>query len=346
MAGFSLEQIANKIGAEVKGDAACRVFAINTIQDAKSGDIAFLSNPKYQSFLDSTQASAVILAPDLAANFSGNALVLDNPYLGFARVAQLLDTTPQLNPGIHPSAIIAPSAIVSETAAIAENVVIGKDAVIGEHCQIRANCVIGDGCKIGSETLLYPNVTVYHDVTIGQRGIIHSGTIIGSDGFGFANDKGVWVKIPQLGGVTIGDDFECGANCTIDRGAINPTVIGNDVKLDNLCHLAHNVQFGSHSAMAAYSGVAGSSTVGEYCTLSGRVTILGHINLEDGVHVTAGSQVGKSLEKGAYSSGSPLMSNREWKRSVARVRQLDDMAKSIKQLQKEIEKLKREKGDE
>ena len=144
----------------------------------------------------------------------------------------------------------------------------------------------------------------------------------------------------------IGDDFECGANCTIDRGAINPTVIGDDVKLDNLCHLAHNVQFGSHSAMAAYSGVAGSSTVGDYCTVSGRVTILGHINIEDGVHITAGSQVGKSLEKGVYSSGSPLMSNRDWKKSVARIRQLDDMARTLKQLQKEIETLKRENSDE
>ncbi|NVJ48790.1 MAG: UDP-3-O-(3-hydroxymyristoyl)glucosamine N-acyltransferase [Gammaproteobacteria bacterium] len=345
MTGYQLSDIASKIGATVKGDAACRVFAINTIQDAKSGDIAFLSNPKYQAFLTSTQASALILAPDMAETYSGNALVMDNPYLGFAKVAQLLDTTPDLASEQHSRAVIAASAKIDPSAKIAANVVIEEGASIAADVQIGANCVIGKGSSIGTGTRIYPNVSIYHGVTIGARGIIHSGSVIGSDGFGFANERGAWVKIPQLGGVVIGDDFECGANCTIDRGAIRDTVIGNDVKLDNMCHLAHNVQFGSHSAMAAYSGVAGSSSVGEYCTISGRVTILGHIELADGVHITAGSQVSKSLEKGAYSSGTPLMPNREWKRSVARMRQLDDMARSIKQLEKELAQLKQSENN-
>lgn len=345
MTGYQLSDIASKIGATVKGDAACRVFAINTIQDAKSGDIAFLSNPKYQAFLTSTQASALILAPDMAETYSGNALVMDNPYLGFAKVAQLLDTTPDLASEQHSRAVIAASAKIDPSAKIAANVVIEEGASIAADVQIGANCVIGKGSSIGTGTRIYPNVSIYHGVTIGARGIIHSGSVIGSDGFGFANERGAWVKIPQLGGVVIGDDFECGANCTIDRGAIRDTVIGNDVKLDNMCHLAHNVQFGSHSAMAAYSGVAGSSSVGDYCTISGRVTILGHIELADGVHITAGSQVSKSLEKGAYSSGTPLMPNREWKRSVARMRQLDDMARSIKQLEKELAQLKQSENN-
>jgi len=346
MSGYELHEIASIIGAQIKGDAACRVFAINTIQDAGSGEIAFLSNPKYQGYLTSTQASALILAPQLADQFSGNALVMDNPYLGFAKVAQLLDTTPPIATGIHPMAVVADSADVAKSANIAAGAIIGEGVCIGENVQIGANCVVGQGSRIGNDSRIYPSVSIYHNVTIGERAIIHSGSVIGSDGFGFANEAGNWVKIPQLGGVVIGSDFECGANCTIDRGAIRDTVIGDDVKLDNMCHLAHNVEFGDHSAMAAYSGVAGSSKVGEYCTISGRVTILGHIELADGVHVTAGSQVSKSLDKGAYSSGSPLMSNRDWKRNVARLRQLDEMAKSIKQLEKQIAQLKSENTDE
>ncbi len=344
--GYTLKDIAQKIGATVKGDAACRVFAINTIQDSGDGDIAFLSNPKYQSFLQTTGASAIILSEELAEQCPVNALVMKNPYLGFAKVAQLLDTTPQQPSGIHPSAVIDPSATVSPNASIAANVTIDANVTVDSGVQIGPGCFIGERCRIGENSRLHANVSLYHGVTLGKRAIVHSGSVIGSDGFGFANESGNWVKIPQLGGVVIGDDFECGANCTIDRGAINDTLIGNDVKLDNLCHLAHNVEFGDHSAMAAYSGVAGSSKVGRYCTVSGRVTILGHIELADGVHITAGSQVSKSLEKGAYSSGTPLMSNREWKRNVARLRQLDEMAKTVKQLEKELAKLKSESSDE
>jgi UDP-3-O-[3-hydroxymyristoyl] glucosamine N-acyltransferase len=336
---FSLQDIASKIGATVKGDAACRVFAINTIQDAVEGEIAFLSNPKYQHYLKSTKASAVILSRELAEACPVNALIMDNPYLGFAKVAQMLDTTPQQKPGIDSTAVIDASANIHPSASIGPHVVIDKNVVIGSDVQIGAGCYIGADSKIGDKSRLFANVSIYHGVTIGSNAIIHSGTVIGADGFGFANEQGAWIKIPQLGGVVIGDDFECGANCTIDRGAIKDTVIGNGVKLDNLCHLAHNVSFGSHSAMAAYSGVAGSSKVGDYCTISGRVTILGHIELEDGVHVTAGSQVSKSLKKGAYSSGTPLMENREWKRNVTRIRQLDEMSKKIKQLEKALAEL-------
>ncbi len=341
---YSLQDIASEIGASVKGDAACRVFAINTIQDAIEGEIAFLSNPKYGHFLTSTKASAVILSSDLADNCPVNALVMDNPYLGFAKVAQLLDTTPKQETGIHSTAVIDTGVNIDPTASIAANVVIDKNVTIGANVQIGPGCYIGEGTVIGDGSRLFANVTLYHRVTMGKNAIVHSGTVIGADGFGFANENGAWVKIPQLGGVIIGDDFECGANCTIDRGAIRDTVIGDGVKLDNLCHLAHNVTFGSHSAMAAYSGVAGSSKVGEYCTISGRVTILGHIELEDGVHITAGSQVSKSLAKGAYSSGTPLMNNREWKRNVTRIRQLDEMSKKIKQLEKALSALQSDKA--
>ncbi|WP_144391645.1 UDP-3-O-(3-hydroxymyristoyl)glucosamine N-acyltransferase [Pleionea sediminis] len=344
--GYTLEEIAQSIGATVSGNAACRVFAINTIQDASEGEIAFLSNPKYQSYLKSTKASAVILLQELADSCPVNALVMDNPYLGFAKVAQLLDTTPSQTPGIHPSAVIDSTADVDPTASVGANAVIESNVTIGRNVQIASGCVIGQDSSIGDDSRLFANVSLYHGVVIGKRAIIHGGTVIGSDGFGFANEAGVWIKIPQLGNVVIGDDFECGANCTIDRGAINDTIIGDGVKLDNMCHLAHNAEFGDHSAMAAYSGVAGSSKVGKYCTISGRVSVLGHIELADGVHVTAGSQVSKSLEKGAYSSGTPLMPNREWKRNVTRLRQLDEIARTMKRLEKRLAELESEKDDE
>ncbi|MCO7226494.1 UDP-3-O-(3-hydroxymyristoyl)glucosamine N-acyltransferase [Pleionea sp. CnH1-48] len=341
--GYTLEQIAALIGAEVKGDAACRVFSVNTIQDSVSGHITFLSNPKYRTYLTDTKASAVIMSAELAEDYDGNALVMSNPYLGFARVAQLLDTTPSLAQGIHPTAVIHESATVSESAHIGPNAVVAAQAVIGDNVELGAGSYVGHGSVLGEAAKIYPNVTITHGVQIGKRAIVHSGTTIGSDGFGFASDNGLWVKIPQLGGVVIGDDFECGANCTIDRGALNDTIIGNGVKLDNLCHLAHNVEIGEHSAMAAYAGVAGSSRVGDYCTAGGRATILGHIEIADRVHITAGSQVSKSLNKaGAYSSGAPLMENREWRKNMVRVRQLDEMAKKIKLLEKELKQLKGE----
>ncbi len=340
--GLTLQEVAQHIDAEVKGDAACRVFAINTILDAKNGEIAFLSNPKYHHFLKATSASAIILSPETAEHCPCNAIVTSNPYLGFARIAQLLDSTPNVADKVDSKAFIHPEATVDPSVCLGANVVIESGVVIEAGVQIGANSVIGKNSKVGECSKIYPNVTVYHAVQIGKRAIIHSGSVIGSDGFGFANDKGQWVKIPQVGGVLIGDDFECGANCTIDRGAILDTIIGDDVKLDNLCHIAHNVNFGSHSAMAAYSGVAGSTKVGEYCTFSGRVSVIGHLEIESGSHVTVGTVVTKSLEKGAYSSGSPMMSNKEWKRNTLRFRQLDDMAKTIKRLEKEITQLRSE----
>ncbi len=334
---YNLQQLADHIHAEVLGDNSLTIASINTLNDARAGEITFLSNPKYKTDLLTTQATAVILSADVAEQCPVAALVVDNPYLGFARIAQLLDTTPIEPQHIHPKACIHSDAKVASGVSIGACAVIESNAVIEQGASIGAGCYVGRGSIIGENTRLFPNVTLYHDVQIGRNGIVHSGTVIGSDGFGFANDKGEWVKIPQIGKVIIGDNFECGANCTIDRGAIHDTVIGDGVKFDNLCHVAHNVKMGSRTAMAAYSGVAGSSNVGNNCTLAGRSTILGHIDIVDDVHITAGSQASKSItQPGIYSASIPLMQNKEWRKNMVRLKQLDKMARQVDNMTRQV----------
>lgn len=344
---LSLGEIAGLIGAECHGDESITVNSVADIQIAKPGQLSFITNPNYAKYLTSTQASAIITSPrickGISEDCSTNVLLMDNPYLGYARAAQLFDTTPEQEAGIHPTAVVAEDAQVAATASIGALAVIGAGCIIGENVTIGPGCHIGNGCQLGDDSRLWSGVTLYHDVKIGKRALLHSGCIIGSDGFGFANDSGEWVKIPQLGGVVIGDDFEAGANCTIDRGALNPTLIGNGVKLDNLVHIAHNVEIGDASAMAATTGIAGGTKIGKGCTLAGRVSVIGHLEICDNVHLTVSTLLTKSItEPGVYSSGDIAQTNKEWKRKTARIRQIDDIFLRVKQLEKEMKALKQD----
>ena len=332
---MTLGEIAGKIGAECFGNSDYAIEGIADLTEASASHISFVTRADYLPHLEKSSAGAVIISAKLKPEADGNYLVMDNPYLGYALTAQLFDTTPRASDSIHPSAVIAADAQIGNGVTIGANSVVESGAVIGDNADIGANCFIGKNSQIGEDSKLWPNVTVYHDVRLGRRGLIHSGTALGSDGFGFANDSGEWIKIPQIGGVVIGDDFECGANCTIDRGALRDTCIGDCVKLDNMVHIAHNVTVGDGTAMAATTGVAGGTVIGKGCTFAGRVSVIGHLNICDNVHLTVGTILTKSIDKpGIYSSGDAAQPNRDWKRQVVRMRNLDDLMNRVKALEK------------
>lgn len=341
---YTIEQIARLLGAEFIGDPEHKIFGIASLDRAKQSDVSFLSNSKLKSQLDTTQAGCVLLSDAAKDSVQSNAVIMKDPYLGFARIAQLLDTTPIPEVEVHPSAVISETSNIAKQVSIGAGCVIEDNVVIAQGVIIGPNSVIGKGTKIGKNCRLFANVSVYHEVEIGEECVIQSGAVIGSDGFGYANDKGVWVRIPQTGSVILGNGVDIGANACIDRGALNNTIIGNGVKIDNLCHIAHNVEIGEHSAMAGCSGVAGSTKIGKHCTFSGRTSILGHLFIADGSHVTAGSLINRSnKEPGVFSSGTGMQDNKTWRKNVARFRQLDDMAKQIKRLQRAMEQLQSEK---
>ncbi|GHG64601.1 UDP-3-O-acylglucosamine N-acyltransferase [Alishewanella longhuensis] len=335
-----LSVLAEKLNAELHGDAACGVSAVASLEKAGPGQLSFLSNNKFRSYLTTTQAGAVLIkaedAPFVAPGVS--TLVVADPYVAFAKAAQLLDTTPRSAvSGIHPSAVIDPSAQIAVDAAIGAKAVISANAVIASGVQIGAGCFIGEGAEVGVNTRLWANVTVYHKVKIGERCVVQSGAVIGADGFGFANERGQWLKIPQTGAVIIGDDCEIGANTCIDRGAIENTVIGNNVIIDNLCQIAHNVKIGDHTAMAGCTTIAGSTTIGKYCIIGGAAVINGHIDICDGAQVSGMAMLMKPVtEKGVYTSGLPATSNAEWRRNTAKLRQIDQLYQRVKQLEKQL----------
>jgi UDP-3-O-[3-hydroxymyristoyl] glucosamine N-acyltransferase len=334
---FTLGQLADNLGATLSGDAGLPIHGLAALQDAGPGHLSFLANPQYRKFLASTRATAVLLTPADAQAFAGNALVVDNPYLAYGRLSHLFDRKPIASTGIHPSAIIAADALVDPSACIGPGVVVESGAQIGAGVTLGAYCVVGARSRIGEGGWLAPRVTLYHDVVIGYRVVIQSGAVIGGEGFGFANEKGVWRKIAQIGGVTIGDDVEIGANTTIDRGALSDTVIGNGVKLDNQIMIAHNVQVGDNTAMAGCVGISGSTRIGKNCMIAGGVGMVGHIEVCDNVFVTGMTMVTRSIsEPGAYSSGTAMQPAAEWKKSVARLRQLDDIARRLQQLEKRV----------
>lgn len=331
----TLGELAKLLDAQLIGDESIVIEGIATLAQAQSGQLSFLANMAYKDQLQHTQASAVIVHPKQVEECQCAALVLDNPYLGYAKVSQFFNTLPSPSGQIHPSAVVSPLAKVADGVSIGANAVIDDYAVLEEGSVIGAGSVVGTNSRIGARTRLHQNVSIYHDVVIGRDGIIHSGAVIGSDGFGFANEKGKWVKICQIGGVSIGDDVEIGANTTIDRGAMSDTVIGDGVKLDNQIQIAHNVEVGAHTAMAGGCMIAGSTKIGSCCTLAGGVGVAGHLQLVDGTHVTAMTLVTKSItEPGSYSSGTAMSSTAEWRKSAARFRQLDEMAKRIKLIEK------------
>jgi len=333
---FSLAQLANQLNAKLRGDPHIQVSGLASLDKAGAHQIAFLAQPKYRSQLADTKAAAVLLRAEDAENCPCPALVVDDPYLAFARVSMLFDNKPELVAGIHPTALIAKDAKVADSARIGAYVVIESGAVIGENTHIGAQSFIGVDCRIGADGWLAPRVTLYHNVRIGERVVIQSGAVIGGEGFGFARDEQrQWQKIAQLGGVLIGDDVEIGANTCIDRGALSDTQIGNGVKLDNQIMIAHNVEVGEHTAMAACCGISGSSKIGRHCMLAGGVGLVGHIEICDNVFITGMTMVTHSIKTpGSYSSGTAMQPAHQWKKTAARLRSLDEMAKRLAELEK------------
>jgi UDP-3-O-[3-hydroxymyristoyl] glucosamine N-acyltransferase len=318
-----LGDLADAIAAELRGDPDIEVARVATLDGAQAGDLAFLYNKQYRKFLKVTAASAVILYPDDSADCPVAALVSNNPYLAYARAATLLHPVSRCTPGIHASACIAGTADIDPTAYIGPLAVVEDYARIGAECVVGPRCLIGQGAVIGDYTRLVANVTLMYATTVGRRCLIHPGAVIGADGFGLARDHSLWIKIPHLGGVQIGDDVEIGANTTIDRGALKDTVIEEGVKLDNQIQVGHNCRIGAHTAIAACTGISGSTRIGRRCTIGGGVGIAGHIEIVDDVMIKAAASITKSIRKpGTYSSVWPAKEDREWKKRVARLSQL------------------------
>jgi len=333
--GITLTEIAKRLECELHGDGSCVIEKVATLQNAQPGQITFLANSRYRRFLESTHAAAVILAPEDLDVCPVNALVSPNPYLVYARVAAMLNPPVPVAAGCHASAVIEADCNIDPRASIGANCYIGANVTIGADVVIGPNCVIGRDTVIGAATRLIANVSVGDGVRIGGRVLLQPGVVIGSDGFGYAQENGAWVKVPQLGSVIIGDDVEIGANTTIDRGALEDTVIEEGVILDNQIQIAHNVRIGAHTAIAGATAIAGSATIGKRCQIGGAVGIVGHLEIADDVYVTAMSLVtGNIRQAGLYSSGTPLAENREWRRNAARFNQLDEMARRLRALEK------------
>lgn len=337
-ASYSLSDIAAKLGGHVLGDAGVRITQIATLENAQPDQISFLTNSKYRSQLASTNAGAVILSGADQDATGLPRIISDNAYAYFARVSALLNPGPEIKPGIHPSAVIGADAKIAATASIAATAVVGEGAVIGDFCVVGEGCSIGANVVIGSRARLYPRVVIYHDCVIGDNLIAHSGVVIGADGFGIAMDEGRWIKIQQIGRVVIGNDVEIGANTTIDRGALDDTVIEDGVKLDNQIQVAHNVRIGAHTAIAGCVGIAGSTTIGKHCRIGGSAGILGHLQIADNVEIAAFTLIGKSIrEAGSYAGIFPFSRTDDWRRNSVYLRHLDELAGRIKALEKQLE---------
>lgn len=335
---LSLAELAQQLGADLDGDPNYRVNGIESLESAEPSHIAFLASGKYQDQLLASQAGAVIVARDFAEQLSCHVLRVDDPYLSFARVSQLFDDRVPFNKGIHPSAAIDSSAVLGEGVCVGPNAVIGARAEIGDGCDIGAGAVVGHDAVLGCDCVIHANVTLYHKVQLGDRVRIQSGTVIGSDGFGFAPDSGRWERIAQLGKVILGDDVQIGSNTSIDRGALENTVIGDNVIIDNLVHIAHNVKIGSGSAIAGCVGIAGSTTIGKHCIFAGGVAIAGHLTICDGVQLNGMAMITNSIhEPGSYSSGTGFLPTSVWRRCVGRFKQLDSLAKRLQKLEKSQE---------
>ncbi|HVL76244.1 MAG TPA: UDP-3-O-(3-hydroxymyristoyl)glucosamine N-acyltransferase [Noviherbaspirillum sp.] len=344
--GTRLRDLVERFGGQLIGDGEIEVSGIAPLDSADASHLAFLSNPKLRAQVGRTRAAALIHAPAdeaaVAASFGGARIVAANPYAYFARVAQLFASQAALvpPPGVHPSACVDSAAQVAPTASVGPHVTIEAGAQLGENVRVDAGCYVGRDVRLGAGTHLHANVSVHAGCVIGARGIVYSGAVIGSDGFGFANDGGVWVKIPQTGRVVIGDDVEIGANTTIDRGALADTVIEDGVKLDNQIQIGHNCHIGAHTAMAGCVGVAGSARIGKHCTFGGAAMVLGHLTIADNVHVSSGSMVSRSIhEPGQYTGFYPLAKNSDWEKSAAIVRNLSALREKIRELEKTIKSL-------
>lgn len=334
---YRLDEITEHLGGRVLGNAGVKVNQVATLESAQADNIAFLSNSKYRAQLDTTSAGAVIVSEADAEATTLPRIVCDNPYSYFAKLSALMNPLPSASAGIHSSAVVDVGANIAVSAHIGANVVIGAGVQIGEHCIVMDGCSIGAGVSIGQNVRLYPRVVIYHGCVLGNNVIVHSGSVIGADGFGIAMEEGRWLKIPQIGRVIIGNDVEIGANTTIDRGALDDTVIEDGVKLDNQIQIAHNVRIGAHTAIAGCVGIAGSTTIGKYCRIGGSAGILGHLHIADYVEIASFTLIGKSIrERGSYSGIFPFSSNQEWRKNAAHLRHLDKLADRIKQLEQQM----------
>ena len=318
---LTLGQIASRLGGRVAGNAETLVAQVGSLEHATPREITFFADPKLKAKLAATRAGAVIVAADGEALTALPRIVCDKPYVYFARVSQIFNPAVRQAPGVHPTAVIAPG------------------AQLGARVSIGPGCVLGEGVQVGDDSCLYPRVVVYPGCTLGARVVVHSGVVIGADGFGLANDAGKWLKIPQIGGVRIGDDVEIGANCTIDRGALQDTVIEEGVKLDNLIQIGHNVRIGAHTAIAACTGIAGSTDIGRNCMIGGAAMIGGHLKIVDGVEISGGTAVPSSiLEPGAYTALFPIEEKSSWARTAVLVRQLGKLAERVRALEGKAKK--------
>ncbi|CUS49266.1 MAG: UDP-3-O-[3-hydroxymyristoyl] glucosamine N-acyltransferase LpxD [Idiomarinaceae bacterium HL-53] len=336
MAHVTLAELAAAIGAEVVGNADHEVNGLATLAAASPQQVSFLANKKYQAQLDSSAAGAIIVHPEVAEQNAGRTyLVHANPYLTYAKAAQFFERAPTETVGIHPTAFVDPTAQLGEGVAVGPNAVIAANAQIGAHTVIGAQCNVGEEVVIGAHCRLWPQVSIYHRVIIGDACTFHSGAVIGADGFGWAHDGKQWIKIPQLGSVVIGDRVEIGANTTVDRGALEDTLIASGCIIDNLCMIAHNVQIGENTAMAAHTGVAGSARIGKNCMFAGYTGIAGHISIADGVRTNGMTMVTRDIkEAGVLASGLPEMDHATWSRASVRFKQLPELFTRVRELEK------------
>ena len=332
---WTLEEIAEHVSGQVIGDSSWQIDNVATLKAANVRQISFLANSKYTKYLASTNAGAVLVTQKMADSVAGNAIIVDDSYIAYAMVAALLNPELERQAKTALTAVISPTAQIPSDACIDDNVVIGEYVSLGENAVIGAGTVIQRGAIIGSNARINPNVTICQNVKIGDNVIIHPGVVIGADGFGIANDHGKWLKIPQLGTVEIGHDVEIGANTTIDRGALENTVVGNGVKIDNQVQIGHNDIIGDNTAIAGCVGIAGSTEIGQNCIIGGGVGISGHIKIADGVMMTGMTMVTKSIsEPGSYSSGIPAETTSQWHKNVVRYRQLGKLNERLKKLER------------
>lgn len=337
--GISLGSLAAKFGCELIGDPDAEVNRVATLSNAGPGAVSFLANAAYRAQLIRTTATAVVLRAADAADCHANALIADEPYAVFARIAADLYPQPALAPGIHASAVVHESAQVHAGAQIDAMVYVGPNCVVGDGAHIGPGTVIANACTVGAGTMLSANVSLIDDVTIGARCIVHAGTVIGADGFGHAPSSAGYVKVPQVGGVRIGDDVEIGSNTSIDRGAIDDTIIENGVRLDNQIQIGHNCRIGEHSVLAAQVGLSGTVTIGRRCMVAGKVGFVGHIDVCDDVVITGAAVVTKSItEPGVYSGSFAAEKDKDWKRRVARFRRLESMGQRLKSVEDTVRK--------
>jgi UDP-3-O-[3-hydroxymyristoyl] glucosamine N-acyltransferase len=334
---MTLREVAGCLGVELHGDGDVRVSRVAELNAADPASIAFLADPKYRRHLKDTRAGAVVLRAGDLADCPVAALLSPDPHLTFARAARLLHPPPPVAGGRHPSAVVAEGVVIDASAWIGPLAVVEEGAEIGPRVFVGPASLVGANCRIGEDSRLVARVTLCEGTIVGKRVLLHPGCVVGREGFGFARHEGRWLRVPQLGRAILGDDVEVGANSAVDRGSLGDTVIADGVKIDNLIQIGHNVQIGENTAMAACSGISGSTRIGRNCTIAGAVGMAGHLEIGDDVHFTGMAMVTRSFaEPGVYSSGIPAMPRAEWRRAVVRFRQLEDLARRLKRLEEQL----------